>query len=180
MLTCNLFHIRNYVLQPIMKERQAPSLYDGGRPRASGLNEDQAPLEPQPGGLFGAQECCCQAAGGDRGQGGAHVGKELGAPWWTESQPPELPVTQPQSLWTCELPCQEGFEMRDVPGSRWAQRHPGVLTGRRRGSEGRWNWGREPKEPRGDDTSTGKGKGGIPQELPQAMPPTTLSRTPSG
>lgn len=56
---------------------------------------------------------------------------------------PELPMTQPQSLWTCELPCQEGFadaedlEMRDVPGSRWAQRHPGVLTGGRWGSEGR-------------------------------------------
>lgn len=42
MLTCNLFHIRNYVLQPVMKERQAPSLSDGGRPRASGLNENQA------------------------------------------------------------------------------------------------------------------------------------------
>lgn len=97
---------------------------------------------------------------------------------------PELPMTQPQSLWTCELPCQEGFadaedlEMRDVPGSRWAQRHPGVLTGGRWGSEGRRNRGLEPREPRGDDTSTRKGKGGIPQELPQAMPPPTLSRTP--
>lgn len=29
MLTCNLFQIRNYVLQPVMKERQAPSLSDG-------------------------------------------------------------------------------------------------------------------------------------------------------
>lgn len=26
MLTCNLFYIRNYVLQPVMKEHQAPSL----------------------------------------------------------------------------------------------------------------------------------------------------------
>lgn len=90
MLTCNLFYIRNYVLQPVMKERQAPSLSDGSRP----LNQDQAPRSLSKVSYSGPKRAAVRPSWSwaDRGQDGTHIGKDSGTLWWTESQAPERPV----------------------------------------------------------------------------------------